>query len=66
MATGDFCGGLSGLGGLSGVGSLSSGFDGVSITALPLRPSDGAMIAFSTLAEPQTGQVTSPRDTCLS
>jgi hypothetical protein len=26
----------------------------------------GAMIVFSTLAEPQTGHVTSPRLTCLS
>ena len=30
------------------------------------RPSDGAMIAFSTLAEPQAGQVTRPRFACLS
>src|SRR5271155_143869 len=30
------------------------------------RASRGAMIAFSTLAEPQTGQATSPRFDCLS
>ena len=35
-------------------------------TLVVAAPSRGAMIAFSTLAEPQTGQATSPRFACLS
>ena len=41
----------------------------ISSEPLPLRvprPSDGAISAFSTLSEPQDGQVTSPRFDCLS
>ena len=58
MATGV----LAGAGGVAAGGAgMSGGGSGTSA-----RASRGAMIAFSTLAEPQTGQVTSPRLDCLS
>ncbi len=64
-------GGIAGLavgsfegGGGGGDGEASgAGNAGRSASA---RASRGAMIAFSTLAEPQTGQVTRPRFFCLS
>jgi predicted LPLAT superfamily acyltransferase len=47
---------------------IGSGGTGRASTGSPgsVRASRGAMIAFSTLAEPQTGQVTSARLACLS
>jgi hypothetical protein len=54
-----------GAGKFAGIGS---GGAGRASTGSPgsVRASRGAMIAFSTLAEPQTGQVTSARLACLS
>ena len=51
--------------------SAAGGAAGTAISSEPLplrvpRPSDGAISAFSTLSEPQDGQVTSPRFDCLS
>ena len=54
-----------GAGKFAGIGS---GGTGRASTGSPgsVRASRGAMIAFSTLAEPQIGQVTSARLACLS
>src|ERR1700745_2870894 len=71
MATGVFVG-FGGIGAACGGGD--AGGVGVGGSAVPLWPrlpatldaKLGAMIAFSTFAEPHIGQVTSPRLACLS
>jgi hypothetical protein len=64
MATGV----LTGAGGAGGAVAVAAGGVGVGGggSGTSARASRGAMIAFSTLAELHTGQVTSPRLACLS
>src|SRR6201981_1814186 len=71
MATGVFVG-FGGIGAACGGGDAGGGGGGGSagplLARLPARLDAklGAMIAFSTFAEPHIGQVTSPRLACLS
>src|SRR5215469_3122220 len=68
MATGVF-GGIGGIGaGCSGGGGVGGvGGRGSAVTLWPRFAARlGAMIAFSTFAEPHIGHVTSPRLACLS
>jgi hypothetical protein len=66
IATGVF-GGIGGIGAGSN-GGCGAGLGGVGDggAAASPRVRRGAMIAFSTFTEPQTGHVISPRLTCLS